>query len=176
ETTGDTVKIPETYFLIDERNANSKKPTLTVPAGQYYAISFLIGVDSARNVSGAQTGALDPANGMFWDRTNGYIMAKFEGTSSSSPLPGNVFTYHVGGFKEPYNVISRRHFKLGGITTISPDRKTIITFRTDARTWLSNPHTITFAADPSCTAPGPLAKKISENYFKMFDFISVKTE
>jgi hypothetical protein len=35
------------------------------------AIKFLLGVDSLKNVSGIQTGALDPAKGMFWTWNTG---------------------------------------------------------------------------------------------------------
>jgi hypothetical protein len=50
-------------------------------------IRFLLGVDSARNVSGIQTGALDPARGMFWTWNSGYVMAKIEGSSPSAHVP-----------------------------------------------------------------------------------------
>jgi len=50
-------------------------------------VSFIIGVDSLYNVSGAQTGALDPVHGMFWTWNTGYIMAKLEGESSVSLAP-----------------------------------------------------------------------------------------
>jgi hypothetical protein len=173
---GDTIKIPETYFLIEHRKPASQKPQFTIPAGDYYGMSFLIGVDSARNVSGAQTGALDPSLGMFWNRTDGYIMARLEGTCTASTLPGNTFSYHVGGYKAPYNVLSRRHFKLGGNISVSPGRKTVINFTTDVKTWFSSPNTINIAANPTCSSPGDLAYKISQNYYKMFDFISVKYE
>ena len=52
-----------------------------MPAGNYNSLSFLLGVDSMHNVSGAQTGALDPANDMFWTWNSGYVMAKMEGAS-----------------------------------------------------------------------------------------------
>jgi hypothetical protein len=61
-------------------------------------MEFMIGVDSARNNSGAQTGALDPTNGMFWSWSTGYIMAKFEGTSAQSPAAANALKFHIGGF------------------------------------------------------------------------------
>src|SRR5688500_13738710 len=73
--------LPDTYFLVDEGAAASKTFSVEVPAGTYKSISFLIGVDSTRNVSGAQTGALDPLHDMFWTWNTGYIMAKLEGTS-----------------------------------------------------------------------------------------------
>jgi hypothetical protein len=64
-----------------------------------------LGVDSIRNVSGIQTGALDPLKGMFWTWNSGYVMAKLEGSSESSNSAGNRFTYHIGGFRPGMNVL-----------------------------------------------------------------------
>lgn len=172
---GDTVKIPETYFLVDELKPTSKNLQFTIPSGNYYAMSFLIGVDAARSAAGAQTGALDPSLGMFWDRDKGYIAVKFEGTSPESPLPGNVFRYHIGGYKEPNNVIQRRHFKFANVN-VTPNQKAVITVSADLRAWFSNPNSMKIAAVPTVTEPGPDAKKYSQNYFKMFEFVSVKIE
>jgi hypothetical protein len=58
-------------------------------------MSYIIGVDAPRNTAGAQTGALDPGNDMFWNWNQGYIYVKLEGTSPQSPTTGLV--YHVGG-------------------------------------------------------------------------------
>jgi hypothetical protein len=74
---GTTYNENESYHLIDEETAASKTISINnVPFGSYTGISFMIGVDSTRNVSGSQTGALDPALGMFWTWNSGYIMAK----------------------------------------------------------------------------------------------------
>ncbi|MBK6984369.1 MAG: hypothetical protein IPH32_06260 [Bacteroidetes bacterium] len=86
------------YHLIDHSNLASTLITLAnVPFANYKAIEFMIGVDSARNNSGAQTGALDVSNGMFWSWSTGYIMAKFEGTTSIW-CAGQNLKYHIGGF------------------------------------------------------------------------------
>ena len=53
----------------------------------------------------AQTDALDPVNAMFWAWNTGYIFLKLEGRSSFSKLPGNIFEYHIGGYKSPSNCI-----------------------------------------------------------------------
>src|SRR5688500_7415605 len=39
-----TVRVPDTYFLVDESTAASKTITFPVPKGEYRAISFKIGV------------------------------------------------------------------------------------------------------------------------------------
>jgi hypothetical protein len=66
------------YFLVDFSDTTTTTLKLTILPYLYNRLSFVIGVDSARNVSGAQTGALDPANGMFWTWNTGYIMAKWK--------------------------------------------------------------------------------------------------
>lgn len=171
---GDTVKIPDTYFLIDHANANSMKPQFMVPADEYYNLSFLVGIDHNRNMNGPRTGALDPSLGMFWNNTDGHVMAKLEGTSPGSTQPGNVVSFHVGGTKEPHSVLAWRHFKLGGNVSVQPNKKTVIEISADALTWFSNPHSVILSTP--VTGPGDLSNKIAENYFKMFDFIGVKFE
>lgn len=78
---------------------------------QYDSITFLIGVDSLHNVSGAQTGALDPVNDMFWTWNSGYVMAKLEGNSSSSPQMNQKFEYHIGGYSGKHNVVKKLSFR-----------------------------------------------------------------
>jgi hypothetical protein len=69
-----------------------------VPLGTYNAVRFLIGVDSAKNVSGAQAGDLAPSNAMFWSWSTGYIMIKLEGNSPQANW--EWFSFHVGGFRD----------------------------------------------------------------------------
>jgi len=68
----------------------------SVANGSYTAVRFYLGVDSARNHTGAQTGDLDPINGMIWTWNTGYMFFKHEGgfindTGGTSPL-----TFHYG--------------------------------------------------------------------------------
>lgn len=88
----------EAYHLVDEARADSRRLRIAgVPAGEYTGVEFLVGVDEARNHAGAQTGALDPARGMFWTWKSGYIFLVLEGKSPQSPAPGGRFSYHLGG-------------------------------------------------------------------------------
>ena len=50
-----------------------------IPNGEYTKVNYTIGVDAARNTEGAQDGALDLVNGMFWSWNTGYIFMKMEG-------------------------------------------------------------------------------------------------
>jgi hypothetical protein len=110
KTDGTQYAVPESYYLIDAAVPASQAVALKdIPVGDYRSLTFTVGVDSTRNVSGAQTGALDPNNGMFWTWNSGYIYTKFEGTSPQAPRPAGVLegglVFHIGGFKSPTNTI-----------------------------------------------------------------------
>lgn len=116
---------PESYFLVDLSDAASMTLSIDkIPSGDYTEISYIMGVDSTRNVSGAQTGALSTTNGMFWSWNSGYIMVKAEGTSPNSGS-GN-FTYHLGGFEGANNVVTPRSHAFGTTLTISESSSSTI--------------------------------------------------
>lgn len=126
KTDGASFLIPESYFLIDASKSESTNITLNeVPTGDYTKIEYTIGVDYARNFAGAQTGALDPVNGMFWTWNSGYIFVKLEGTSPQSTATNNALLFHVGGVTDPNNTI--RTFSTA-INSANPLR-----IRTDAK-------------------------------------------
>lgn len=96
----------ESYHLIDASNAADLSIELAdVPAKHYVKMTYLVGVDSARNVAGAQTGALSQANNMFWSWNSGYIMIKAEGTESTNSA---TFAYHLGGFSGTNNILQTK--------------------------------------------------------------------
>jgi hypothetical protein len=98
---------PNSYRLIDMADTASLRfEVKDVPPGIYQSIKYTLGVDSLRNVSGVQTGALDPVLGMFWTWNSGYIMLKAEGQSPQSP--DGSFSYHLGGFAGKWNVVTTR--------------------------------------------------------------------
>lgn len=102
---------PESYYLVDA-SQGEMFVVPNVPAGTYTEMKYTMGVDSTRNVSGAQTGALSTANGMFWSWNSGYIMAKAEGTSPQSGT--GSFTYHLGGFMGSNNTVEEKTVVFGG--------------------------------------------------------------
>lgn len=166
---------PEKYFLIDAADSTSWAVKLASKPFRYNRISFLIGVDSIRNVSGAQTGALDPTKAMFWTWNSGYIMAKLEGNSPLSSIANNKIEYHIGGFAGPENVLRKPTllFPFGQFSEIVADKKSIISINANVGAWFYNPHQIKIKETPSCTTPGLMAKDISENYSKMFTVTAI---
>lgn len=156
------------YHLIDESEPAGKSFIMNgVPAGQYSLVTFIIGVDSAHNCSGAQTGALDPVNGMFWSWNTGYIFLKLEGTSPASTMPGNMFEYHIGGYKEPAKCIRLVTLMLPHPVTVTPGGMPEVTIRADVASILDGPVTIDFSRLPSVTAVQN-ATMMADNYADMF--------
>lgn len=165
----------DSYHLIDQSIASSQSFNMSLGLNNYTTLSFLLGVDSTRNVSGAQTGVLDPLNDMFWTWNSGYIMAKMEGNSPASAQPNNKVEYHIGGFSGPNSVLKK-------ITLTMPAGKTLdvregktseIKITADFARWWQNPNNITIATLPVCTTPGAPAKQIADNYANMFTLTDV---
>src|SRR6218665_36478 len=160
----------ESYHLLKANESGSLDISLAnVPFGSYTSIQFMIGVDSARNVSGAQTGALDPANGMFWSWSTGYIMAKLEGTSPQSTGSGHMIMMHMGGFSGVNSVLRTVSPSFNTQTanvssTVVPE----IHFKVDLLEMLQSPHTIDFSILNVIHMPGSDAKTVADNYADMF--------
>ena len=133
-----------------------------------------MGVDSAHNCSGAQTGALDPMNDMFWTWNSGYVMAKLEGISTASSSINQRMEYHIGGYKGRDNVLQQINLTAVMPILISAGKTTEVIIETDISKWwqLSNP--VSIKETPICTTPGQLAKKIAVNYSRMFTIRSAR--
>lgn len=166
------------YYLVDFRDSASALVKIGVLPGTYNRLSFILGVDSTHNVSGAQTDALDPTHGMFWTWTTGYIFAKLEGTSPSSTAAGNMFMYHVGGFKqgEDANKEIQLFFPYNTGVTVSNGKNTVIDVTADVYDWFGTPHDIKIAQKPTLMTPGAMALQLADNYSKMFTVMGVKIE
>jgi hypothetical protein len=99
---GNIWKENDSYHLIEIGGANDL--ALPMPANfKPVACEFNVGIDSITNVSGAQTGDLDPMKGMYWTWQSGYINVKLEGI-----YKGNEFEYHLGGYAGQQ--LSLQHF------------------------------------------------------------------
>lgn len=158
----------EEYFLIDEEEEASKVIRLQhVPAGEYTAIGFLLGVDSLHNCSGAQSGALDPLNGMFWNWNSGYIFMKMEGRSPASPAPAHLLEYHIGGYTHGYRHMRMVQLALPALLQVQPGAPAVVPLRGAADELLQGPHRIDFSQLPSVTEPKQ-ATPLADNYADLF--------
>ncbi len=149
----------KTVYLIDAAKENiiTRKHSPKI-----VGISFMLGVDSALNCSGAQSGALDPLNDMFWTWNNGYVMFKLEGKSDASLADNNRVEQHIGGYKGEYKTmrkvimpINEKHVQQNNTITIEMNLDDY---------WAG----IKIAENPVIAVPGALANKASDNFPKMF--------
>lgn len=175
KTNGDTVQVPESYFLVNAADPSTLTQQLTgVPAGKYKAISFFIGVDSLRNFAGAQSGCLDPAKGMFWSWKSGYIFVKMEGVSSRSVSRRNRLTFHIGGVINPDNTLREFAQDLPGKLKIRGDKDADMNIEVNAAAMFKGNSTVRFS-DLSHTMGGPQSVVIADNYARgMFRITGIK--
>lgn len=163
-TDGTVYKAPESYFLIDQSQSSSFNPKLeNVPAGDYNKISFTIGVDSARNFAGAQTGVLAPEKGMFWTWNSGYIFVKMEGNSQASTQANKSLTFHIGGASKTTNVIRKASFNIANTLRIRSTSAPEIHFNANVAAMFSGVQDISFTQYNSMHG-GANAIIIANNY------------
>ncbi|MGL4598948.1 MAG: MbnP family protein [Bacteroidia bacterium] len=165
----------ESYHLISQGDTNLHYFYLRdVPAVNYIAMEFTIGVDSARNSSGTQTGALDPNMGMFWTWSTGYIMAKIEGKSASSPAGNNRITFHCGGYSGQYNSIRYASPSFNSQQAmVTANTVPVVTIQSDVLSWFASPNVIDFSQTYNETTPNTTTNMLADNYADMFTVINI---
>lgn len=164
---GSWYEMPESCFLLDLSAAKGNEAVVPdVPSGEYTAVEILMGVDSTLNFSGAQTGALDPNNGMFWSWNSGYIMLKAEGTSPQSS--DGSFAFHLGGFAGDNRIQKKRTFEFNETLKVQEGRKPVIHFMANvARLW----HNGEKISDISKRhMPGELAQRMAHGFYDGIQF------
>lgn len=162
---GTEYAVPESYYLIDAENPSSFSFNISnIPAGTYTAIKVLLGVDSARNVSGAQTGALDPMYGMFWTWNTGYIMAKVEGASPQSSTADGKLSFHLGGYSGSNSVLHEVTIALPQQLIIGNNSTSKVTFKSDVLKWFESPNLIKFGELSQVNSPGKAAATLAKNF------------
>ena len=163
---------PNSYHLIDVSNLSTTSITIPdLPFTSYKALSFTLGVDSARNCSGAQDGDLAQSKGMFWTWSSGYIMFKLEGSSPVSGASNKSLTYHIGGFGGANKV--QRNFNFNFASTpanVSASVSPIIHMSVDVNEFFKTPAIINFATQHTQMATGATAKMYADNYADMIEF------
>lgn len=173
----------ESYHLVDLDKAESLKLSFKdLPAGTYTQMEYTMGVDSTRNVSGAQTGALAPTNDMYWTWKSGYIMLKAEGTYKDNKAD-KMFAFHLGGFSGAENIVTKRTMSFEGANAliITKDKSSTIAVEVNpGLLWHSSPSVKTLnmvhmAGDAAkLMALGEQGMGFFANLTKSFKVVSVK--
>ncbi|MBO9733092.1 MAG: hypothetical protein J7623_30910 [Chitinophaga sp.] len=170
---GERVVLPVSYFLVDDGLDMSKIIRLdSVPAGRYKSLQFLIGVDSIRNMSGIQSGALAVESGMFWTWNSGYIMAQIEGHSPVINTPMQEFLFHAGGYKSKDQVLKYVSLPFPQTLTIAGNKQPRVHLTADVEKWFL-PDTVSFKNTVVIMAPGVKARQLANNYQHMFQITGI---
>lgn len=186
QANGSEYVVPQdsSYFLVKESDKTSQLITFpNVPAGQYSAVTFTIGVDSLRSVSdiGKRKGVLDPAgsvtaaNDMYWEWNSGYIFLKLEGTSPAAPLDAtgrNTFQYHIGFFgglvTKTINNLRTVTLSLGPEPAIvAPNNHPQMTIKADVQKIFGQSTKLSIAQHPLVMVD-PYSATIANNYSQLF--------
>lgn len=172
DSAGNRFVEPESYHLLRSNVASSLQFTLSkVPEARYVAVEMLIGVDSTRNVSGAQTGDLSPDYGMFWTWKNGYIMGKMEGVLKPSNDP---LQFHIAGFYGIFSGLRKITLSLGSGARVVKGKETQIDLKADLNSWFTAPNFPGFSVRTNITSITPESAKVADNYATMFSLTGIK--
>lgn len=158
---------PESYFLVNHNNGTYELSIPNVPAGKYKGVQLIMGIDSTRHVSGAQTGALDPANDMFWTWSSGYIQFKIEGQVKN---PTASFIYHIGGFQGINKTQKDAYFSFGSDRLQVNNNTTKIHLAADVLKIFDTPTSWEIRNLPNISSAGANARNFANQYADMLRF------
>ncbi|MBC7866171.1 MAG: hypothetical protein H7X88_01445 [Gloeobacteraceae cyanobacterium ES-bin-316] len=159
-------------FLLDA--AGSDTAALSVKTGTYNSLRFKLGVDSILNCSGAQAGALDPLNGMFWTWNSGYVFFKLEGYSASSTADLQRIEHHIGGYQGSNKASKEIELILKEALIIKEGDHREITIEVNLDRYWKGQQELKIASNALIMSPGDLAKKSSQNFQGMFSIAEIK--
>ncbi len=155
----------EQYFLIDQAGNTSIKTG--VRPGTYNSVSFLLGVDSILNCSGAQDGALDPMNDMFWTWNTGYVMFKLEGTSPASKGDLNRIEHHIGGYRAGQKVATTITVPVTEFT-VKEGENIEVNLNMELDRYWNGVVPVKISETALCMSPGETALYLSSNFPGLF--------
>jgi hypothetical protein len=175
KTDGSTFSEPESYHLVIHSSPSTSLITIpNVPVGSYKSIVFTIGVDSARNVSGVQSGDLSPviANDMYWSWNTGYIFVKLEGNSpKSGDVTNKSLIYHVGGYGGKYKAQRSVTLNFGATNAVvNENASSSIYIWANANKLFGSTNIIDVTTTFFQMSTGKGAKIFADNYADMMSF------
>jgi hypothetical protein len=158
------------YHLIDFSDSSSTLIEFPATTGTCNGIQFILGIDSADQNLGAQSGSLDPVKGMFWTWNSGYLSFKMEGFSTFSDQPTHMIAYHIGGYRFPYSTVWKIKMNTTNdeIFRITNEYKIIVEVPVELDYFFDGATQLRIKETSSCTTPGEMARKISENFIGSF--------
>ena len=166
------------YQLIDFSDTSSTHIEIPASAGgACNGIQFQLGVDSADQNKGAQSGMLDPAKGMFWTWNSGYLSFKIEGYSPISSQPAHIIAYHIGGYRFPNSTVWNIKINTTNeeVFRITKENRVTVEVPIELDYFFDGPTPLHIKEIPACTIPGPEARNLSENFIASFTGLTLIT-
>lgn len=164
---------PEDYYLVDVAKEQYAF-TLQAEAGTIRQLRFLLGVDSLANVSGAQTGALDPLNDMFWTWNSGYIFFKLEGESPQSGADLHRIEHHLGGFRNGQAIATSIQLNLPAPLIVRAGEQKTLVIEMNLDAYWNGDAPISIRSTPLCMTPGPLTMQLAANFKQLFQIKTIE--
>jgi hypothetical protein len=160
------------YHLIRQENDSSWTfKVKDIPNKNYVSMTYMIGVDSAANKSGARTGDLSPDYAMHWGWLSGYIFLKFEGNATINNLEKNL-VFHIGGYEGKF--IGLRTNTLTFANPMKINENKTITISANVNELFKTPEAIDFAQLNFAMTPSIYTMKMANNYMDMFQIVSIQ--
>jgi hypothetical protein len=165
---GTVYAAPDTYFLVNQdKPGNLSFAVAGVPAGEYTGVSFIVGVDAQKTGFTdplALTGALNPANNMYWTWNSGHVFLKMQGTRTTSGV-NKPLTCHIGGYAAPTSAIVTATPSFNGTKlVVRADRTPEVVLRADATKLFDGPNPVNLATFTGAEMPGTPSMQIAQNY------------
>jgi len=152
-------EINKSSYLIDVFNESTLFQSFEFPKNKKIKeVYFSLGVNGNLSESGALSGDLDPANGMYWAWQSGYVNIKIEGVSPSCPARKNKFTFHIGGFQEPFPTLRALRYPFN-------NNQKKLTLVVDIATFMDE---VNLKDNHSVMIPGEEASGVANTAVKMF--------
>lgn len=108
------------YHLVDVSIKSTLEFKISAPLQKEFdQLIFNLGIDSTTNVSGVLGGDLDPTKGMYWTWQSGYINFKLEGKCNVCQTRNKEFTFHLGGYQQPFYALQMLSFPLKNTNKIN---------------------------------------------------------
>lgn len=164
---GEVFTVPNSYHLVDVSKGSLQTITIdSVPTSEYIKVAYTIGVDSLRNVSGAQTGDLAPSKEMFWNWNTGYRFIVAEGKQVKH-TGDSSFVYHLGGFSGVNNALKNLDYTFGTNLTVSPQATPAAHFNINVSGFWNN--TTSIQNYKMIHMPGAKAVTLATNFSSSFE-------
>ncbi|MGR6088624.1 MAG: MbnP family protein [Arcticibacter sp.] len=155
------------YELLDASDPSSLNFDMPVPIGSFDEVRFLLGVDSARNFSGAQNGELDPVYGMFWDWSTGYIYFKHEGQFIDNIGGIQPIVYHFGALP------AIREHPFNAAFSLAAGQTRTIKFRFNLNKLYRSPNVVDFNGNNIHSGGSSWVNTIRTNFQDAFQIVSI---